>query len=123
MSLYRRLSDLVEPSDIESFAAELIDRFGNLPPEVENLLDILKIKQLSKKAGIDQVEAGPKGAVIGFHNNTPPNIPALMRWIQDQRGSVKLRPNQKLVVSRGWESAEHRVRGVQNLMKELSQIS
>ena len=123
MSLYRRLSDLVEPSDIESFAAELIDRFGNLPPEVENLLDILKIKQLSKKAGIDQVEAGPKGAVIGFHNNTPPNIPALMRWIQDQRGSVKLRPDQKLVVSRGWASAEHRVRGVQNLMKELSQIS
>jgi transcription-repair coupling factor (superfamily II helicase) len=61
MSLYRRLSDLVEPADIESFAAELIDRFGNLPPEVENLLDILKIKQLSRKAGIEQLDAGPKG--------------------------------------------------------------
>ena len=123
MSLYRRLSDLVEPADIESFAAELIDRFGNLPPEVENLLDILKIKQLSRKAGIEQLDAGPKGAVIGFHNNTPPNVPALMRWIQDQRGTVKLRPDQKLVVVRTWDNKDQRVKGVQSLMKELSQIS
>lgn len=123
MSLYRRLSDLVESADIESFAAELIDRFGDLPPEVENLLDILKIKQLSRKAGIDQVEAGPKGAVIGFHNNAPPNIPALMRWMQEQRGTVKLRPDQKLVVVRAWDGKEQRVKGVQSLMKELAQIS
>ncbi|MCB1591445.1 MAG: transcription-repair coupling factor [Alphaproteobacteria bacterium] len=120
MNLYRRLSDLVEPQDIESFAAELIDRFGPVPPEVENLLDILKIKQMCRKAGISQVDAGPKGAVISFHNNSPPDIPALMKWMTEQRGTVRLRPDQKLAVTRTWERVDQRVKGVQSMLGELA---
>lgn len=121
MNLYRRLSDLLEPGDIESFAAELIDRFGPIPAEVENLLDILKIKQLSRKAGIANVEAGPKGAVLTFHNDRPPNIPSLMKWIAEQRGAVRLRPDQKLAVTRAWENVTQRVKGVQSLLRELGE--
>ena len=120
MSLYRRLSELQEQSDIEAFAAELIDRFGKIPEEVENLLDILGIKQLCKKAGISQLDAGPKGAVLAFYNNAPPNVEGLMRWMQEKRGSVKLRPDQKLVAIRQWDNTAQRVKGVRSLMKELA---
>ncbi|MEZ5815215.1 MAG: transcription-repair coupling factor [Alphaproteobacteria bacterium] len=123
MSLYRRLTELVEQEDIEAFAAELIDRFGNLPQEVQNLLDIVAIKQLCKKAGISSVDAGPKGAVIGFYNDTPPNIAGLMGWIAEQRGAVKLRPDQKLVAIRHWDSPAKRVKGAQRLMNELSALA
>jgi transcription-repair coupling factor (superfamily II helicase) len=119
MSLYRRLTELETPDDIENFAAELIDRFGKLPHEVENLLDIVSIKQLCKRAGVGSVEAGPKGAVIGYHKDNPPNIPKLMQWISEKRGTVKLRPDQKIVAVRHWESAPERVKGVQKLMEEL----
>lgn len=122
MSLYRRLSDLDTAEDIESFAAELIDRFGDVPKEVENLLDIVAIKQLCKSAGVAEVEAGPKGAVIGFHNDTPPNVEGLLQWMAEKGGALKLRPDQKLVAIRQWDSAEHRVRGVKNLMGELAKI-
>ena len=108
--------------EIDSFAAELIDRFGKLPEEVENLLDIVAIKQLCRKAGISHVDAGPKGAVLTFHNNAPPNVPALMVWMQEKGGAVKLRPDQKLVAIRGWENLEKRVKGVQSLMKELASL-
>ncbi len=122
MSLYRRLSELEEKEDIESFAAELIDRFGKLPEEVENLLDIVAIKQLCRKAGIAQVEAGPKGVVIGFHKDSPPNIEGLMKWIQSKTGTVKLRQDQKLVAIREWYNAAQRVTGVKSLMKELASL-
>jgi transcription-repair coupling factor (superfamily II helicase) len=123
MSLYRRLSDLDTQDDIESFAAELIDRFGKLPKEVESLLDIVAIKQLCRKAGVGQVEAGPKGAVIGFHKDRPPNVDALFKWIGGKRGGVKLRPqDQKLVAIRQWDTASERVKGVQSLMKELAAL-
>ncbi len=122
MSLYRRLSDLETPEDIESFAAELIDRFGKIPQEVNNLLDIVAIKQLCKKAGVGSIEAGPKGAVIGFHKDSPPNVEGLLRWIAEKGGSVKLRPDQKLVVVRGWDNAEARVKGVQSIMRELGAL-
>ena len=101
----------------------MIDRFGKLPAEFENLLDIVKIKQLCRRAGIGQIEAGPKGAVIGFHKDSPPNVEALFQWIGGQRGSVKLRPqDQKLVVMRMWDNTQHRVKGVQSLAKELAAL-
>lgn len=122
MSLYRRLADLQEPSDIEAFAAEMIDRFGKLPAEVDNLLDIVAVKQLCKRAGISQIDAGPKGAVIGFYKDTPPNIDGLIRWIAAKGGAVKLRPDQKLVVVRQWDETDRRVRGVKSLAKELAEL-
>lgn len=123
MSLYRRLADLENEADIESFAAELIDRFGSIPDEVENLLDIVRIKQMCRIANVEKVEAGPKGAVIGFRKDTPPNVPALMTWLQEMRGTVKLRPDQKLVAVKAWDSVESRVRGTQILMKQLADLA
>ncbi|MBI4031482.1 MAG: transcription-repair coupling factor [Proteobacteria bacterium] len=122
MSLYRRLTDLQDKNDIESFAAELIDRFGPVPEEVENLLQIVEIKQLCRTAGVDRVEAGPKGAVIGFRKDSPPNVPALMKWIQDRGGAMKLRPDQKLVSIRQWDEAAQRVRGIRSLTGELARL-
>ena len=123
MSLYRRLNDLDEKEEIEGFAAEMIDRFGDLPKEVENLLDILMIKQLCKKAGVSNVEAGPKGATIAFHKDSPPNVDGLMNWIGSKAGSVKIRPDQKLKAIRAWPKTDQRVRGVHTLMKELADLA
>ena len=123
MSLYRRLADLDEESDIESFAAELIDRFGEIPSEVENLLDIVRIKQLCRIAHVEKVEAGPKGAVIGFRKDLPPNLPALLQWLNDAKGTVKLRADQKLVATRVWDTVPQRVRGTQKLMRELAALA
>lgn len=122
MSLYRRLSDLETHDDIETFAAELIDRFGDLPREVENLLQTVEIKQLCKKVHIDSVDAGPKGIVIGFKNNTPPNVEKLMGWITGQGAAVKLRPDQKISIARQWTNADQRLKGVTNIVRELANL-
>lgn len=123
MSLYRRLNDLREHTDIEGFAAELIDRFGTLPQEVENLLDIVNIKNMCKKAGVSRVDAGAKGTVVEFHNNTPPNVQGLMQWMQEQRGIVKLRPDQRISIARAWEKAPERLKGVKALVKSLADLA
>ncbi len=123
MELYRRLSRLHEPQEIEAFAAELIDRFGSLPGEVENLLDIVAVKQLSKRAGVDKVDAGPKGAVISFRNNEFANPAGLVEFISDQVGTAKLRPDHKLVFMRGWDSPKDRLAGVRLLMRDIARVA
>lgn len=123
MSLYRRLSDLEGKAAIEGFAAELIDRFGPIPDEVENLLQIVEIKQLCKQAGVDRVEAGPKGAVIGFYKDNPPDVMALMKWMQEKGGALKLRPDQKLVAIRAWDDVTQRVKGARSLMADLAKLA
>ena len=123
MSLYRRLVELENAEDIESYAAELIDRFGDLPVEVKNLLDIVKIKQICRQAGISHLDAGPKGAVIGFHNNTPPNREALFKWFTEKGNAVKYRPDQKISLLRNWENPKERVKVVTSLVNELAKLA
>lgn len=123
MSLYRRLTELKDKSDIEAFAAEMIDRFGEIPEEVENLLEVVEIKQLCLKARVGHIEAGPKGAVIGFYKDSPADVDALMRWIQEKGGAIKLRHDQKIVAIRQWQNAAQRVRGVRGLLEEIALLS
>jgi transcription-repair coupling factor (superfamily II helicase) len=123
MELYRRLAGLDGRDAIEAFAAELIDRFGSLPGEVENLLEVVAVKQLCKKAGIDKVEAGPKGAVVSFRNNDFANPGGLVEYITDQVGTAKLRPDHKLVLMRSWETPAERLKGVTAMMKDLVRVA
>lgn len=122
MALYRRIADLEDTQDVEEFAAELIDRFGSIPEEVENLLTVITMKQLCKQAGVDSVDAGPKGVVVGFHDNLPPNPEGVFAYVSKNAGTVKLRPDQKLVFIRGWHSAEMRVKGTLKILKELTEL-
>ncbi|MFQ6018197.1 MAG: transcription-repair coupling factor [Kiloniellaceae bacterium] len=123
LGLYRRLSGLVDKAEIEAFAAELIDRFGPLPEEVENLLQIVAIKRACRDAGVEKVDAGPKGAVISFHQDRFAKPEGLIRFIERQAGKVTLRPDHKLVYRRRWDDPAARVRGVRLLMDALAKAA
>ncbi|WP_207457749.1 transcription-repair coupling factor [Azospirillum sp. SYSU D00513] len=123
LSLYRRIAELVDRAEVDGFAAELIDRFGKLPNEVENLLDVVTIKQLCRQAGVERVDAGPKGAVLTFHGNTFAEPAKLLTYIAQGFGLLKLRPDHKLVYSRSWDEPPQRVRGVNRLMQDLAQMA
>ena len=62
LALYRRLSEIEDDREIEAFGAELVDRFGPLPDEVKYLLQIVAIKALCRRANVERIEVGPKGA-------------------------------------------------------------
>ena len=123
LSLYRRIAGLADRRESEAFAAELIDRFGPLPHEVENLLQIIAIKRACRAAGVEKVEAGPKGAVVTLRGNRFANPAGLVELIQSQAGRLRLRPDQKLVYLRNWDDEAARLKGVAGLMQALVKIA
>ena len=123
MGLYRRLAWLGGADEIETFAAEMIDRFGPLPDEVENLLQTVALKKFCRDAGIEKVEAGLKGAVLSFRNNDFANPAGLVEWITSHSGTAKLRPDHKLVYMREWGNPEERLEGVRYLVGKLARIA
>jgi transcription-repair coupling factor (superfamily II helicase) len=123
MALYRRLSDVETRTEIDGFAAELIDRFGPLPEEVEFLLKIVEIKGLCRTANVEKIEAGPKGIVLTFRDNTFPNPAGLVELINKDRGDAKLRPDHKLVFKRDWETPPERLAGTYRLMRTLAEMA
>ena len=119
LGLYRRIAQLASRRERDAFAAELIDRFGALPAEVENLLQIISIKRDCKEAGVERVEAGPKGAVVTLRGNRFANPAGLVDLIQRHAGTLRLRPDQKLVYLRNWDDEKERLKGVAGLMRTL----
>jgi len=120
LGLYRRLSHLTTKVELEGFAAELIDRFGPLPREVNTLLTVIRIKAMCKRAGIARLDAGPKGATIQFHNDRFANPAGLVAFIHAQNGLAKIRDN-KLVVRRDWSSDRDKVRGAYAIARDLAE--
>ncbi|MGE5506028.1 MAG: transcription-repair coupling factor, partial [Actinomycetota bacterium] len=123
LGLYRRIATVSERGELDALAAELVDRFGPLPAEVENLLEIIAIKALCKQAGIEKVDSGPKGAVITFRNNAFPNPGGLVQFISRQLGTCKLRPDHKLVFIRTWDEPRQRVDGLKKLIATLAELA
>jgi transcription-repair coupling factor (superfamily II helicase) len=123
LGLYRRLAAVESHEAIESFAAELIDRFGLLPQEVRHLLDVVEIKGLCRQAGIEQIDAGPKGAVIAFRNKSFANPEGLIAFIRDQGRQVKLQPDHRLIYYANWQTPEARLAGARDLLQRLAKIA
>ena len=123
LQLYRRIAELENRGEIDGFAAELIDRFGPLPDEVQHLLEIMTIKQLCRDAGIEKVEAGPRGATLAFRDNRYADPAGLVGFITRHAGTAKLRPDHRLVYMRDWPEAEGRMKGVAYLVGELAKIA
>ncbi len=103
LGLYRRVSGLQNDAESEALAAELVDRFGKMPAEVENLLETVALKRACREAGVEKLDAGPKGMVLSFRRNEFNNPGGLISWISSRGGTIKIRPDHKLVVARDME--------------------
>ena len=119
LGLYRRLSALAKKIELEAFAAELIDRFGKLPAEVDMLLRVVRIKGMCRAAGIAKLDSGPKGAVIQFYQDKFISPSGLAQYLLDSRGTAKIKDN-KLIVLRDWTNDDKKVKGAYIIARELA---
>ncbi|NVK62014.1 MAG: transcription-repair coupling factor, partial [Rhodobacteraceae bacterium] len=120
LGLYRRLSALSTKVELEGFAAELIDRFGKLPKEVNTLLLIVRIKDMCKRAGIAKLDGGPKGATIQFHNDKFAKPEGLVSFIQDPHNHARIKDN-KIVVRRDWARDSDKIKGAYAIARDLAE--
>jgi len=123
MALYRRLNDAEDGQEIESLSAEMIDRFGPLPQPTANLVKLIQIKRQAIEANIAKIDVGPKGTLVSFHNDEFPDPAGLLSYAERLEGTIRLRPDSKIVVVRTWGSPEARLNGLFQLTKGLSAIA
>jgi transcription-repair coupling factor (superfamily II helicase) len=123
LALYRRLAEIEDEREIEAFGAELVDRFGPLPQEVEHLLQIVAIKALCRQANVEKIETGPKGAVVSFRDNTFANPDRLVAFIRQQGSAARVRPDMKVVFFDNWEEPEARLRGTTAILRSLVELA
>ena len=129
LALYRRLAEIEDEHAIDGFAAEMVDRFGKLPQEVEHLLQVVAIKALSRRANVEKVEAGPKGVVLSFRDNVFANPEGLIAFIREQGSAVRMRNDpktakgQQLVFFEDWPRPQDRLKSTAAVLRKLASIA
>ncbi len=122
MALYRRLNQTEGQAEVEALAAEMIDRFGELPQPTKNLIRLIEIKAQAIKACIARMEVGARGTLVTFHQDKFPDPVGLIAYVERLKGTAKLRPDMKLQINRAWGDPESRLNGLFQLTKGLSGI-
>ncbi|KEA06831.1 transcription-repair coupling factor [Agrobacterium rhizogenes] len=123
MALYRRLGEITEIKEIDGFGAEMIDRFGPMPIEVQHLLKIVYIKSLCRIANVEKLDAGPKGVVVQFRNKEFPNPTNLVGYIAKQGTMAKIRPDHSVFLTRDLPTPEKRLQGAAVVMTQLAELA
>ncbi|WP_041374058.1 transcription-repair coupling factor [Phenylobacterium zucineum] len=123
LAIYRRISDAERVDDREALAAELIDRFGPLPPEADQLLKVVAIKGLCRQANVAKIDVGPKGAVVTFRNDDFPNPMGLVQFVAKNQVAWKVRPDHKVVVKGEWETPVQRLNAAEKVLAELAKLA
>ena len=123
LALYRRLSEAEKAEDREALAAELIDRFGPLPAEADQLLKVVAIKGLCREAHVAKIDVGPKGAVVTIRGDRFANPAGLVAYVQKNALVWALRPDQKVVIKGEWAEPIDRLAAAERILRVLADLA
>jgi transcription-repair coupling factor (superfamily II helicase) len=122
LGLYKRIGSIKTKEELLDMREELIDRFGPIPNEVENLLLTIEIKQLCYLANVAKIDAGAKGILITFHNDTFSAVDKLLELVNKSFGVIKIRPDQKLFIEGKLDDYEKRILLIKKYVELLSKM-
>ena len=71
---------------------------------------------------VAKLDVGPKGALVHFHNDSFPDLPGLLGYVERLKGVARLRPDSKLVLGREWATPAARLNGALQLSRGLAKI-
>ena len=123
LSLYRKLAAFKLEEEIEQFAVELIDRFGQYSIEVEYLLEVLKLKIKAKKVNIDKIDAGPKAITFSFRNNICSFSDKLINFVEQNQRYLRIRADQKLLITKEFIDTNQKIRFIEDMLKKLGDLN
>ncbi len=100
LNLYTKLNELKTEEELQKFEKELVDRFGELPKEVEDLLNSVRIKWIAITMGLERVVM-KKGRFIGYFISDQqsdfyqsPAFNTMLQFVQTHSQTVKMKEKQ-----------------------------
>ncbi|WP_299884747.1 transcription-repair coupling factor [uncultured Lacinutrix sp.] len=100
LNLYTQLNNFKTEEELKTFEAELIDRFGELPTQVVDLLNSVRLKWIATKLGLEKVIM-KQGKLIGYFINDQqssfyqsPNFTKLLQYVQKNPAAGKMKEKQ-----------------------------
>jgi transcription-repair coupling factor (superfamily II helicase) len=120
MSFYKKIAAIKNNEDQENLLSEMTDRFGKVPPEITNLMEISKLKFCCKKIGVEKLEAITQGIVVSFKDNKFGAPDQLMHLIFSSKNQIKLHVGQKVLFVKDVNSVEKKIKSAFETVEKLT---
>lgn len=122
IEMYKKIASAQEQKDIEEVEDELIDRYGDIPKDVYNLLEIAGIKVLAKSLGINSV-SDKSGAVIIQFDEGALRIEALGKLIGKYRGQILFTASNPPYITYKISNRDpNKIQNIKNLLHDLKKL-
>ncbi|TFY96731.1 transcription-repair coupling factor [Ramlibacter rhizophilus] len=120
LSFYKKFATAKTTDQIDTLLEEIVDRFGKLPPQAQNLVDVHRLRVLARPYGVVKVDAAPGVIVIAFKANPPVEPMRIIELVQKNR-HIKLAGNDKLRIEKEFKEVKDRVQMVRDVLRSLGQ--
>ena len=119
LALYKRIAAAADDGVLDELVAELVDRFGELPVQTQNLLRNARLRLVAKRLGVRRLDFGAHGGYLLFEAENRIDPRAVIRLIQDRSREYRLEGALKLRVSRDLDDDTERYEFVAGLLQKL----
>jgi transcription-repair coupling factor (superfamily II helicase) len=120
LSLYRRLSLTRSDEEVDGLREELVDRFGNVPEEVQHLLEVIKVKILLTRLAIKKLEERPSQLILTFDETTKVSPKKIVELIRHGEGRYQMTPDSRLIVEGGATVRQDPLGAAKKLLQALA---
>ena len=122
MSFYKKIAMIKNEEDQEKLIDEMSDRFGSVPSEIYNLIEIAKLKAKCQKIQVEKIETKADGIMISFKDNNFSKPDELLRMVFSSNNQIKIAPQQKLLFICDVKSPELKLISALKALKQLEKL-
>ena len=118
LTLYKRLANCESDDDLQALQEELIDRFGEMPPQTRTLLETHRLRMLVKPFGVAKMDASETQISIQFGQHAPIDPVKVIMLIQKDK-TIKMSGPDKLIKKVSTPDLKQRVAAVKSLLEAV----
>ncbi|MBM3579164.1 MAG: DEAD/DEAH box helicase, partial [Alphaproteobacteria bacterium] len=122
MSFYKRIASVTNDEVAATLIDEMNDRFGKVPDEIHNLVEVAKIKHSCQELGIEKLEVMSEGILVGFQNNRFREPEKLLQMIFNSGGKAKIHVGQRVLFVLDVKSEQQKIAAAFVVLRKLSAI-
>ncbi len=116
---YRRISGVMNHDELWDIRDELRDRYGELPPEVENLIDVMALKIRLRKLKIIKLEQGKDTLVFTFLDHAPVNPENILSLMEQSEEAIRFTPDARLIVKDAFKTTANILQKIDEVLHQL----
>ena len=124
LNLYRKLSNAKTDAQVDGIREEFNDRFGEIPPETENLFALIRIKNLLKRAGMEALSVNALKTTFTVRKSTRVELDEVMKLYTGPKGirdpNVTLTPDSKIIYAVPFTSLQSHTFEIEAFLKKIA---